>query len=189
MNTAQGSGVSNEFYFCNDTNHISGKQCAKIPSWMKTSQSMNSRIVGGENATTPIPWQVHVDRGCGGTILDETTILSAAHCFPFFRPNADYIEAGIKTRASLDAQKIFVKETIKHPMYNPRNYDNDIAILKLKSPLTFNENVKPACLPHPSFRPENTGEIAVISGWGDIFDGKGYAQIVLFVQGLDRSIA
>ena len=146
---------------------------------MKTSQSMNSRIVGGENATTPIPWQVHVDRGCGGTILDETTILSAAHCFPFFRPNAKYIEAGIKVRASSEAQKIYVKETIKHPMYNPRNYDNDIAILKLKSPLTFNDNVQPACLPHPSFMPENTGEIAVISGWGDTSFGKGYALIVI----------
>ena len=94
-------------------NHISGKQCAKIPSWMKTSQSMNTRIVGGENASTPIPWQVHVDRGCGGTILDETTILSAAHCFyPSDLRPANYIEAGHTVRASLDSQKIYVKEIL-----------------------------------------------------------------------------
>ena len=45
-------------------------------------------------------------------------------------------------------------------MYNPKKRpykDNDIAILKLKSSLTFNKNVQPACLPYPSVMPENTG--------------------------------
>ena len=46
-----------------------------------TGQSIN-KIVGGENAPYPIPWQAKVHVGgvlCGGTIIDETTILSAAH--------------------------------------------------------------------------------------------------------------
>ena len=152
---------------------------------MKTSQSMNTRIVGGENASTPIPWQVHVDRGCGGTILDETTILSAAHCFyPSDLRPANYIEAGHTVRASLDSQKIYVKETILHPMYNEwigHEYDNDVAILKLWSPLTFNEYVQPACLPQPSFMPENTQELAVTSGWGYTSQGKGLAFYALIV--------
>ena len=55
---------------------------------------IGDRIVNGENAESHIPWQVHVRHTvpsgpntfayrsfCGGTILDETTILSAAHCF------------------------------------------------------------------------------------------------------------
>ena len=52
-------------------------------------------IVGGEDAPDPIPWQIFLrfklkieDDGCatkrffscGGTILDEETILTAAHC-------------------------------------------------------------------------------------------------------------
>ena len=41
------------------------------------------RIVGGQKAPSPIPWQVYKGAGCGGTILDSTTILSAAHC-PFY---------------------------------------------------------------------------------------------------------
>ena len=44
------------------------------------------RIVGGVAAITPIPWQafIVVDNmySCGGTILDDLTILCAAHCFP-----------------------------------------------------------------------------------------------------------
>ena len=56
------------------------------------------RIVGGQDASSEIPWQVSVRAGndvfiggtfiassgmhwCGGTILDAKTILSAAHCF------------------------------------------------------------------------------------------------------------
>ena len=146
---------------------------------MKTSPG--SKIVGGEYAPTPIPWQVHV-RGppCGGTILDETTILSAAHCFYPPLPTSNYyIEAGKKDEASFDGQTISVKEVIIHPMYNEEEghpFDNDVAILKLKSPLTFNENVQPACLPpNPSFRPENNLErdLAVTSGWGDTSEGNG----------------
>ena len=57
------------------------------------------RIIGGSFAAGVVPWQVslrEVQSGldmnnkpfessthyCGGTILDEKTILSAAHCFP-----------------------------------------------------------------------------------------------------------
>ena len=44
-----------------------------------------AKIVGGQIAPYPIPWQVSVQIGgshfCGGTILDTFTILSAAHCF------------------------------------------------------------------------------------------------------------
>ena len=43
------------------------------------------RIVGGVPAESPIPWQVFININdmlvCGGTILDDVTILSAAHCF------------------------------------------------------------------------------------------------------------
>jgi len=44
-------------------------------------------------------------------------------------------------------------------------HDSDIAILKLDSPLTFNEDVQPACLPDSLFTP---GRFAYASGWGRI---------------------
>ena len=153
--------------------------CAKVPPWMMSSLESSkaiNRIVGGDNAPSPIPWQVRVAVGgflCGGTILDETTILSAAHCFypPPYLSSYDIIEAGIKMQGSLDGQKISVREVVNHPMYNAMKMDNDVAILKLTSSLTFNENVQPACLPDPSFTPEDTGEFAVVSGWGTTSEG------------------
>merc|ERR1711997_669443 len=67
--------------------------CAKIPSWMKTAMAGTSgfeRIIQGQQAPAPIPWQAHMRQGsptggfsyfCGGTILDAKTILTAAHCY------------------------------------------------------------------------------------------------------------
>ena len=60
-------------------------------------------------------------------------------------------------------------------MYNSQKLDNDIAILKLKSSLRFNDTVQPACLPQPLFTPEETGELAVVSGWGTTSEGKGHS--------------
>jgi len=163
-----------------------GTGCAKIPSWMT-----NSKIVGGQYAAEMIPWQVFVQvigpcesiSGCGGTILDEWTILTAAHCFfpkgkvngdatnELFEEDAitnyDLIFAGMvkKSQYSHKGQIIGVESIIVHEDYNPRYYDNDIAILKLNSSLSFNENVRPACLPSKNIL-LNGGQQAFTSGWG-----------------------
>ena len=52
--------------------------------------------------------------------------------------------------------------------------DSDVAIIKLSSPLNFNSDVRPACLPpNQSFYPENDGKNnAVASGWGILKDSK-----------------
>ena len=67
---------------------------ADIPSWM-----IHTKIVGGEEAQTMIPWQVALlsdnFQFCGGTILDSCTILSAAHCGV---NKAHTIRAGSKNR-------------------------------------------------------------------------------------------
>ena len=67
------------------------------------------RIVGGEAATSMIPWQVAMFTSggfyfCGGTVLDSCTILSAAHCGI---TTEHYIRAGSldKTSAGQVGQK------------------------------------------------------------------------------------
>ena len=59
--------------------------------------------------------------------------------------------------------------------YVPEGPDNDIVILKLKSPLKFNSKVQPACLPSDDWEPEydeKMRERCFVSGWGDQADRK-----------------
>ena len=94
------------------------------------------RIVGGQDASSEIPWQVSVRAGndlyntagfliassgmhwCGGTILDAKTILSAAHCFfagptlgnsgkEFVNVLNPFIKAGITDVDASNAQVFF----------------------------------------------------------------------------------
>ena len=43
--------------------------------------------------------------------------------------------------------------------------------MKLKTALKFNEKVMPACLPEPSFLPEEKEGFGVVSGWGTTSEG------------------
>ena len=150
-------------------------------------------IVGGKTAPNHIPWQVYIRialktseeecfGSCGGTIIDEGTILTAAHCVKFWgakncsRPengrsvvdkSKTYIIAGSASKnGGANSQKVIgLSNIITHEQYD-RKYNNDIAILKLANRLRFNENVKAACLPPRSdFAPERSGQKAIISGW------------------------
>ena len=133
-----------------------------------------NRIVNGKTAPSPIPWQVHLRQGsptgafgyfCGGTIIDAKTILTAAHCYHGKNLNkADFfVTAGVVHVQNGAGQSAFVEKITLHESYDNVNVDNDVAILKLKTPLTFNNNVQRACLPEASYVP--TGK-AVASGWG-----------------------
>ena len=53
-------------------------------------------------------------------------------------------------------------------MYEKHTHDNDYIILKLGSPLQFNENVQPACLPSSSsyLGLDSTKTMCFTSGWG-----------------------
>ena len=76
-------------------------------------------------------------------------------------------------------QNVTIDKIIIHPNfvydYDDYDYDStegteteepndwtvfDAAIIKLKSPLKFNTQVKPACLPEPNFAPEKNDESA-----------------------------
>ena len=63
-----------------------------------------AEIVGGQDAPSPVPWQVSVrswsSHFCGATILDESTLLCAAHCFSSSSTSGKTIRAGSTQRSS-----------------------------------------------------------------------------------------
>merc|ERR1719225_402500 len=83
--------------------------CGAFPSFMTAN-----RIVGGQAAESAIPWQVSVRQCaqgfchfCGGTILDATTVMSAAHCFTTGQSMSGfYITAGVRNRNDNSGQTI-----------------------------------------------------------------------------------
>merc|ERR1712036_186539 len=113
----------------------------------------NGRIVGGqETEEHEYPWQVGlVSRNgrtpwCGGTLISSTHVLTAAHCT---QTSASSIRVllGEHSIADSDFNRVDVAEIINHPNYNSQTTDNDYAILRLANPVTFTNEVSPACLP------------------------------------------
>ncbi|KAI7815141.1 Serine protease [Rhyzopertha dominica] len=93
-----------------------------------------SRIVGGTETTIEEhPYQISLEYGtshrCGGSILNETTILTAAHCTVGLLSTFFFVRAGTSNVGS-GGQRIQVSEIKEHAQYNSLNIQNDIAILK-----------------------------------------------------------
>jgi len=148
--------------------------CGTIPSFLS-----GDRIVGGQDAAAPIPWQVSVRQCqsggchfCGGTILDEKTVMCAAHCFTTGQSmNGYYITAGVTNRNDGSGQTIEIANGVWNSAMPYSGNNNDFIILKLSSALSFNANVGPACLPEPGFAPDTNGETCIVSGWGTLNSG------------------
>ena len=68
--------------------------------------------------------------------------------------------------------------------YNSGTYDNDFVILKLGSPLEFNADVQPACLPSSAsyLDTSSTEERCFTSGWGTLSSGELFVLRLIFLQ-------
>ncbi|XP_017778782.1 PREDICTED: chymotrypsin-1-like [Nicrophorus vespilloides] len=127
---------------------------------------LGSRVIGGSAATLgQFPYQVAIRYDnwhlCGGSILDATTILTAGHCVKDSHPSQMTVIAGT-IHLSGEGQESKINSVRLHGKFAV-SLENDIAILKLTTPLKFNENVKPIVLPTTSIKGDSE---VLLSGWG-----------------------
>uniref|UniRef100_A0A182LYM6 Peptidase S1 domain-containing protein n=1 Tax=Anopheles culicifacies TaxID=139723 RepID=A0A182LYM6_9DIPT len=106
---------------------------------------------------------------CGGTVLDQNTVLTAAHCV--------MVSNGIIARerlvvqvgrnrlsvASHHAQEHATIELIVHPGYSANGVRHDIALIKLDTDITYNDYIQPICLWNRSVNQD-----AIVGSWGTV---------------------
>lgn len=124
------------------------------------------RIVGGSDAAAgQFPYQCSLRRGqhhtCGGSIITNRWILSAAHCVYNSQPSELSIVTG--THLLLTGGQSYSVLTIRvHENYQMGTLANDVAVLQTTNQIQFNSLT--SAIPLATF---NLGRVSTtVSGWG-----------------------
>ncbi|XP_028031503.1 trypsin-2-like [Bombyx mandarina] len=133
----------------------------------------DSRIVGGHETTIEDhPYQVSfiVNNSyfCGGIILSQDWIMTAAHCAQNVDPTTVVLRAGSTFRKN--GTIIPIALVASHPEYDDPAFDKDVAVMKTVKPMEFGETMQPVALPALGAKLEPNSEI-VVSGWGRTVQG------------------
>ncbi len=154
--------------------------------YSQTKNEEDLQIVGGKSIKIEnAPWQIALFRFdeqsgqistqfCGGTIIDEYWILTAAHCVKGVKVNQIRVVASTTTLtdASSVGQIMEVAEIIVHDQYNSDTINNDIALIRLQNPLDLS-TLRAKSVPIMTKADEdngfiNPGVVGIISGWGSL---------------------
>ncbi|CAG9791752.1 unnamed protein product [Diatraea saccharalis] len=158
---------------CFSTNDIILSEKVPIPEddpvFMDIPQINSSdRIVGGQEASIEeyphqVSFIVNNSYFCGGFIVSERYIITAAHCAQNVDPSTVVLRAGSSWRRN--GTIIPIEKVIPHPEYNNPAFDKDVAVMKTVEPMTFGETMQPISLP-PLNRQMKGGTDILVSGWG-----------------------
>ncbi|XP_047035703.1 venom serine protease 34-like isoform X3 [Helicoverpa zea] len=163
-------------------------QAATTPNTCSCGVRRQLRIVGGnETGVNEYPMMVAIadvrisEIKCGGVIISDRYVLSAAHCINGQSVSNFALVVGehdVTIGDSSATRAYRIEQFLIHPQFTESNYDYDIAILRSASRIEFSEYVGPACLPF-KFNTDFAGRKVTILGWGTKFFGGPKSNVLL----------
>lgn len=103
---------------------------------------------------------------CGGALINDRNILSAAHCLKKRRlkPESIYVALGVYNRLDKGVRRNVKRITI-HPGFDFSNVHNDISIITTHNKITFTQHIQPIALPQANIFKNGVFK-GVFIGWG-----------------------
>ena len=170
---------------------LSGKNLIKLVALVALfastfyNVSAQQKVVGGVDVDIKdYPWQVAVDYGCGGSIIGDSWVLTAAHCVG---GGVNFIHAGNSAPYANGGESYSVVNVITHPLYGSgTSYSHDFALVEIEGEFNFsNPNIGKIDLISQAdvlAGSEDAGVMATITGWGTLSSGGSMASTLQMVQ-------
>lgn len=135
--------------------------------------NLDPRIVGGKDVKEgQIPYQVSLRlpaadlHFCGGAIISNRFILTAAHCMADLESRPRFVIAVVGSVHTNQGIRIKIDKITSHEDWNRTKHINDISLLRTAVVIIFSDNIQPIALPSKQNLPPVENTRALLSGWG-----------------------
>lgn len=135
-------------------------------------RAVEDKVVGGSATIIDLyPYLVSISENgsysCGGSILTEYRILTAAHCFKLHQNMSVYsiLAGSTNITSGKTGLEIRVSRGLHHPKHAENRGRGDVGILFLMQALIFGPNIRPLQLPYQN-ESLPYGIRAHFAGWG-----------------------